>query len=107
MFLCWPGRGGDLETRCRELCVLASSCHYATFPTVEFSSCYCRNKNAVISKQSWDSKFDLLVLKFPSDNLSEIVLRVPLAEVISTADFITWQWKSEELMHMDAFFLHS
>lgn len=70
---------------------------------MEFSSCYCRNKSAVILRQSWD-KFDLLELKFPSDSLSQIVLRVPLPEAISAADFITWQWKAEELMHMDAFF---
>lgn len=89
------------------LCVLARSCHYVTFPTVEFSSCRFRNKNTVILRHSWDSKFDLPTLKFPSDNVSQIVLRVPLPEVISTADFITWPWKAEELMHMDAFFLHS
>lgn len=71
---------------------------------MEFSSCYCRNKNAVVLRQSWHNKFDLLALKFPSDSLSQIVLRVPLPEAISTADFITWQWKAEELMHMDAFF---
>lgn len=58
----------------------------------------------MILKQSWDNKFDLLALKLPSDNFSQIVLRVPLPEAISTADFITWQWKAEELMHMDAFF---
>lgn len=71
---------------------------------MEFSSCHCRSKNAVIPKQSWDNKFDLLAPKFPSDNLSQIVLRVPLPEVISTVDFITWQWKAEELMQMHAFF---